>query len=163
MQSGKNVSTCFWMTWLCTVVVSGDTNNEQQMNKQVLWRPVWHSPTNTCPASLLSASSCLLLISGVPGQLPPPPSSPPPPLPRESWERATGSTSGISVNTLYTQTQSLFAASLFIRHSNSFGVSLCPTAWLKGVFLLVGSALYLVSASDTDGFYWVMWDDSAIS
>lgn len=51
----------------------------------------------TCPASLLSTSSCLLLISGVPGQLPPPPpppiSSPPPPFPRESWEKDTVSTS----------------------------------------------------------------------
>lgn len=43
--------------------------------------------SQTCPASLLRASSCLLLISGVPGQLPPPPSSPPPPRPKESWEK----------------------------------------------------------------------------
>lgn len=43
----------------------------------------------TCPASLLRASSCLLPISGVPGQLPPPPSSPP----WESWEKETVSTS----------------------------------------------------------------------
>jgi len=49
----------------------------------------------TCAASLLSASSCLLLISGVPGQLPPPPPSSPPPLPRDSWEKETASASAV--------------------------------------------------------------------
>lgn len=55
----------------------------------------------TCPASLRSAFSCLLLISEVPGQLPPPPPpSPSPPRPEESCVRETGSASEISVQSL---------------------------------------------------------------
>lgn len=129
----------------------------------------------TCAASLLSTSSCLLLISGVPGQLPPPPaSSPPPPLPRESWEKETASTSGVRIGGRVSEYSLPFksqltckdkknicvfflAAAFFILNSIStafMGFIHCMTSWVfSGAWL----------GFESGWSYWLVRDDSAVS
>lgn len=61
----------------------GGIKNKIKMNEVIVKKICKTIPT--CDASLLTTSSCLLLNSGVPGQLPPPlpPPSFSPPLPKE--------------------------------------------------------------------------------
>lgn len=96
----------------------------------------------TCAASLLTTSSCLLLSSGVPGQLPPPSSSPP--LPKELWDKETASMSVIHNQCQYLVKNKYIYIYLFVTFSIVLLLfSLCMTSWS---FLMLGLAQILPSS-----------------